>query len=73
MEIIVYSEKDGVCYVSYADEKFGYIKSSDIAKKGEYTKKVVAAVILLTLSLCLTTIFFERKFLYGEKEKEKAD
>ena len=72
-EIIVYSEKDGVCYVSYADEKFGYIKSSDIAKKGEYTKKVVAAVILLTLSLCLTTIFFERKFLYGEKEKEKAD
>ena len=72
-EIIVYSEKDGVCYVSYGEEKFGYIKSGDVAKKGEYTKRVVAAIVLLTLSLCLTTIFFERKFLYGEKEKDKAE
>lgn len=68
-EVLVYSTEDGVCYISYGDDNYGYVKQTSIVKKGDYVKRVVAVVALLALSICITAIFFEKKYLYSKNKK----
>ncbi len=62
--VLVYSEKDGVCYVSYADGKFGYIPKTALTKKGYLTDRIIAAVTLFLISATVTAIYLENKYLY---------
>lgn len=67
-EILIYSSEDGVYYISYGEDKFGYIAQTAVAKKSTYVIKVVAVVILFALSVCLAAIFFENKYLYRKNK-----
>ena len=67
-EVLIYSEENGVYYISYGEGKFGYLAKTDIVKKGDYVKRAVIVAVLLSLSLCLTFIFFENKYLYRDKK-----
>jgi len=67
-EVLIYSEENGVYYISYGEGKFGYLAKTDIVKKGDYVKRAVIVAVLLALSLCLTFIFFENKYLYRDKK-----
>lgn len=67
-QILIRSSEDGAYYISYGEGKSGYISQNDVAKRSTYTIRVVAVVILFTLSVCLAAIFFERKYLYKQKK-----
>jgi len=69
-DVTVCSEEDGVCFITYGQDKSGYVKTSSLVKKGDFTKRIVAVSVLLALSICLTAIFFEKKFLYSQDEKQ---
>lgn len=62
--VLVYSEKDGVCYVSYGNGKFGYIPKTALTKKGYLTDRIVAAVTLFLIAATVTAIYLENKYLY---------
>lgn len=66
--VLVYSTDDGVCYVSYGNGEYGYIEQSALEKRGDYAKRMVAVCILLALSVCLTAVYFENKYLYSKKK-----
>lgn len=67
-DIVIYSTDNGVCHILYNGDKTGYIEQSTIAKKGDYTKRAVAVILLLFASLTITAIYFERKYLYNKKD-----
>lgn len=67
-DVLVYSTDNGVCYVSFGDGEYGYIEQSALEKKGDFAKRMVAVCILLALSVCLTAIYFENKYLYSKKK-----
>lgn len=67
-DIVIYSTNNGVCHILYDGDKTGYIKQSAIAKKGDYTKRAVTVVLLLFASLTMTSVYFERKYLYNKKD-----
>lgn len=62
--VLVYSEKDGVCYVSYGNGKFGYISKTELTKKGYLTDRIVLAVTLFLVAATVTAIYLENKYLY---------
>lgn len=67
-DVLVYSTDNGVCYVSYGNGEYGYIEQGALEKRGDFAKRMVAVCILLALSVCLTAVYFENKYLYSKKK-----
>ena len=64
-----YSEKDGIAYVSYlADGSWenGFIPGSAIRHVPDTTIRNVIIILLVTLSVCVTGIYFIMKKKNGE-------
>lgn len=67
-DVLVYSTDNGVCYVSYGNGEYGYIEQGALEKRGDFAKRMVAVCILLALSVCLTAVYFENKYLFSKKK-----
>lgn len=66
--VIIISQKGEYVYQIIYDGKVGYINKWDIEKRGWFTNKIVAVVLMLAFALLCTVIHFEIKYLYTKKK-----
>ncbi len=66
-KIIIIEKGEKVHRILYGD-KTGYILSGDVKKEGDHVNKIVTVVLLLALSLFVSALFFEKKYLYTKKK-----
>lgn len=71
--VVVLEEFENGYLIKYNGEKTGYVQKDALVKRGSYTDKIVAAVILLTLSLTITAVHFELKYLYRRKKNSQSN
>ena len=67
-QIIITDEYDS-CYKVVHGEKVGYILKADVQKRGSLTNKRVAVILLLTIAVTVTVIFFEKKYVFNKKKR----
>lgn len=67
-KVMIVEKSDDVCKIIY-NGKTGYILTSSLAKRGSFTIKIVAVILLLALSVFCSALYFEIKYLYTKKKR----
>ena len=62
--VVITEVVEGGYHVIYGENKSGYVLTQSIRKKGSFINRNVTVIILLSISLAVTAVYFEMKNLY---------
>ena len=65
---VLITNKGEKAYKVICGEHSGYLLKDDIQKRGTLTNKRVAVIILLAIAVFITTLHFEKKYVFNKKK-----